>query len=154
MTATISETHIAEMMVTAKSANNCPASSPRNTIGRNTATVVTVEANKAPQTWLVPSNDATSGSLPCSRKRTIFSSTTIDASSTMPTAKAKPASEMTFSVLPVISRTIKLVSKHAGIEIATNNVVRRRLKNHQSTITARMIPIPRFLLSISIDRSI
>ena len=132
----------------AKSANNCPASSSRKTTGKNIATVVTVEANKAPQTWLAPSNEAIPADLPSSRKRTIFSSTMIDASSTIPTAKANPAREITLSVLPVISSMIKLVNKHTGIETATTRVVRRRLKNHQSMVTAKRIPIPRLLANI------
>ena len=41
---------IADVIVIAKSENNCPTSSPRKTTGKNIATVVAVEVSNAPQT--------------------------------------------------------------------------------------------------------
>lgn len=54
-TDTNSDRKIAQVTAMAMSLNSCPASCSMNTTGRNTATVVRVEANTAPQTSLAPS---------------------------------------------------------------------------------------------------
>ena len=84
----------------------------------------------------------------------MFSSITIDASSTIPTAKARPASDITFNVLPVISITLKLVIRQIGIDIATINVAGNLAINRNKIAIEREIPKPRLFLSIFIERSI
>ena len=84
----------------------------------------------------------------------MFSRITIDASSTIPTENAKPASDITFKVLPVISIILKLVIRHIGIDIATINVAGNfRINKNNMAIESEM-PKPRLLRSILIDRSI
>ena len=84
----------------------------------------------------------------------MFSRITIDASSTIPTENAKPASDITFKVLPVISIILKLVIRHIGIDIATINVAGNfRINKNNMAIESKM-PKPRLLRSILIDRSI
>jgi len=70
-------------------------------------TVVSVEAKSAGQTWIAPSSAACAGEAPRSRRSRMLSSTMVAASSVMPTAKAMPAIEITFSVWPVTSMTIR-----------------------------------------------
>ena len=48
VSATSRETQTAMAMVSARSANSCPSTSCRNSTGRKMATVVAVEASKAP----------------------------------------------------------------------------------------------------------
>ena len=81
-------------MVIARSPNSWPSTSRMKTTGRKMATVVAVEANSAPHTCCAPFMEAVCESAPCSRWRTMFSSTTIAASITIPTAKASPASRV------------------------------------------------------------
>ena len=154
VTAIINDATTATAMVIAKSANNCPDTASKKAMGRKIATVVMVEAINAPHTWLAPFNAAFSGSSPFSRKRTIFSNTTIAASSTMPTAKAKPAIEIIFNVLPVINITISVATKEIGIANATINVARNLRKNHHKTITAKATPINKLLRTNAIERLI
>ena len=113
VTATTSDIHTAMAMVRARSANNCPSTSSKNMTGIKIATVVAVDAMRAPNTSFVP-RWAQSSMCVCEcgslfsisasallRVLTMFSSTTIAASSTKPTAKASPASEMILSERPV-----------------------------------------------------
>ncbi len=124
MMATNSEQMMAAEMTTARSPNSCPASSWRKNTGRKIATVVAVDATSAPQTWPAPRSAASKPSRPCSRWRTMFSSTTIAASSTMPVANASPAIEITFSDMPSPSSTMNEKHRHSGIARATIMVAR------------------------------
>ena len=117
------------------------------------ATVVAVEAKSAPHTWFVPCWAASVGERPFSRKRTMFSNAMMAASRTMPTAKARPASEMTLSVRPAASMMTKVASKEAGIASATINVARNFRRNHQRQMMAKQTPSARLLATISMERS-
>lgn len=69
-----------------------------NSSGRNTASVVSVLAVIAIATSLVPLTAASSGGIPLSRSRVMFSSTTMELSTSMPTPRTRPPSVMIFSV--------------------------------------------------------
>jgi hypothetical protein len=111
--------------------------------GTNTATVVRVEATSAPATWRVPRLAASNGILPLSRRRTMFSATTTAASITMPTAKARPASEITFRLRPARSSTMKVASNEIGMAEAISKVARRSRRNHHKQPTASNTPASR-----------
>ncbi len=135
MTATNKLTDTAMAIVNAKSPNNCPSISLRKNTGRKMATVVTVEANNAGQTWDEPCLELSWWLRPFSRILKIFSNTTIAASNTIPTANAKPASEITFNERPVISSTINVESSEMGIAVAIIKVAFfLRIKNHKTEI--------------------
>ena len=68
--------------------------------GRNTATCVRVDATMAPLTSSVPSTLAVIRSLPPSMCRNVFSSTTMEASTIMPTPSASPPNVSVLSVKP------------------------------------------------------
>jgi hypothetical protein len=70
----------------------------RNSIGTNTAIWVSVEARIALHTSSAPSIAAVIRSLPISRWRWVFSSTTIAASTIMPMPSARPPKVSVFSV--------------------------------------------------------
>ena len=89
---------------------------------------------------------------PASRRRTMFSSTTMAASRTMPTAKARPASEMTLSVLPARFSTTKVPSREIGMARATIRVARRLRRNHQRTPTASSTPSARLFVTSPMAR--
>ena len=73
----------------------------RKSSGTNTAMWVRIDARIADQTSSLPSIDAVIRSLPwCSMCRNEFSSTTIAASTIMPTPSARPPNVIVFSVSP------------------------------------------------------
>ena len=135
--ATTSDTATATATARAMSRNNCPASCRMNRTGTNTATVVSVEATMAPLTSRPPSTAARRRPLPISRWRKMFSSTTTALSTTMPVAKARPASMMTLSEEPRTSRTTKVVTMDTGIATATTRMLATLLRNSSNTSTAR-----------------
>ena len=153
---TVSATSIDAMtamaMVSARSAKSWPASSSRNTMGRKMATVVAVDASRAPHTCSGPMSAASSAAMPRSRSRTMFSSTTMAASRVIPTANARPASEMMLTVRPAKSRPRNAANNEIGIATATSSVARNRRRNSHSTTMASATPRPRLLRTISIER--
>ena len=86
--------------VSAWSLNNCPATPSTNTSGKNTATVVSVEATTAMLTSRVPAMAACNMPSPRSLALAMLSSTTIESSTTMPVARARPARDITLRLRP------------------------------------------------------
>ena len=76
--------------------NMTPAIPSMKSSGRKTASVVSVLAVIAMATSLAPLIAASSGGMPLSRSRVMFSSTTIELSTSMPTPSASPPSVMMF----------------------------------------------------------
>ena len=84
---TSSEASRATVTVIANGAKSCPTKPPTSAIGAKTATVVRVDAVTAPATSRTPVEDrVAASSSPYSRCRLMFSSTTIESSTTRPTA--------------------------------------------------------------------
>ncbi len=83
---TSSEASRATVTVMANGANSWPTKPPTRAIGANTATVVSVEAVTAPATSRTPVTIACCLLSPYDRCRLMFSSTTIESSTTRPTA--------------------------------------------------------------------
>ncbi len=121
-------------------------------MGMKIATVVAVEASRAPHTCDVPLSAASAAASPRSRRRTMFSSTTIAASSTMPVANARPASEMTFRDRPASVNTTNVVSSDTGIASAIISVARHWRRNSHSTPMASRMPAARLPVSRLIER--
>ena len=100
MTATNSDI-VSENMTTTESCTNRMLETPvRKSSGTKTAMCVRVEARIADQTSSLPSIAACIRDLPFSMCRKVFSSTTIDASTIMPTPSARPPNVIVFSVKP------------------------------------------------------
>jgi len=78
--------------------NITPAIPSMNRSGRNTASVVSVLAVMATATSEVPLTAASEAAMPWSRSRVMFSSTTIELSTSMPTPRASPPSVIKLSV--------------------------------------------------------
>ncbi len=98
--ATKREATRAKVTVRAIGRNSCDAIPCTNTMGKNTAMVVMVEAAMAPVTSLVPVLAASTIPIPSCRCRKMFSSTTMELSTIIPTPRAKPPRVMIFSVRP------------------------------------------------------
>jgi hypothetical protein len=112
---------------------------PRTKIrGRNTTTVVRVLATIAEATSSVPSTAPLTASpwrLP-SRSRWMFSSTTIELSTSMPTPRARPPSDTRFSVKPPKYTSMKVATMEIGMAAAMTTVLRMLRRNTSSTRTA------------------
>lgn len=90
-----------EKMTTIESCLNRMLDTPdRKKSGTNTATCVRVDARMADQISSLPSMAAWRRDLPISMCRCEFSSTTIEASTIMPTPSASPPKVIVFSVYP------------------------------------------------------
>ena len=141
--AEIKEAITAMESVSARSENNCPSIPFINKIGKNIATLVAVEANKAPVTCNAPRITALLLSMPRLRSLTIFSCTIIAASNTKPTEKAKPANEITFKLRSNAARAINDTIKDTGMVAAIIKVLRIPRKNNQRIINASNTPNPK-----------
>ena len=75
----------------------------------------------------------------------MFSRTTIALSTTMPTAKAIPASKTTLRLLPTIVMTRKVPITETGMVAAIITVALPLRRNSSSTSTARNPPTAMFL---------
>ena len=141
MTDTKSDRITATEIATAISRNNCPTSSSMTRIGMKTMTVVSADTRTAPQTWLAPWNAASLIGMPPWRSRKMFSKTTIAASTTMPTAKARPASEITLIDRPIAAIATKEPMTETGMARETTKVAPMLRRNSMRTIAARPPPI-------------
>ena len=122
---------------------------PMKATGANTATVVvappsTEKATSSVPTWLAPR-----AGMPSSMCRWMFSSTTVVASTTIPTAREIPIMVRLFTESPRPFMNRKLPRRHTGMVITATKVARRvRRKNsmmreHRATacITLEATPV-------------
>ena len=149
VTATMSEAITAIEMVSARSANSCDTASCMNTMGRKTMTAVTVDASSAGHTCLAPASVASMRLSPRSRCCAMASSMTMAVSSDWPTPKARPASEITFSVRSNTYSITSVTVRQMGMDRPTSNVARRSLTKYQSTATASRMPANRLPVTMS-----
>ena len=128
--------------VTAMSRNSCEAMPSRKTTGTNTAMVVSVEAMTARPTSEAPSLDASTADRPASRRLKMASSTTMALSTSMPTPRARPPSDMMFSDVPVWYIMKNVATTEMGMEAPMIMVLRRSLRKNSSTRMAKKPPMP------------
>ncbi len=141
-------------MVNPISTNNCLVIPSVNTMGKNTQTVVKVEAMIAPATSFAPSMEASRILFPSLRIRYIFSITTIELSTSIPTPRAKPEREMMFSVIPLKYMHTTAVTRLIGMEKAITRVGRKSFRNTINMKIARTAPKSTLLITESITISI
>src|ERR1035437_6186856 len=137
---TNSDTSTAHAMVSANGLKYCPATSPINPIGTNTATIENVVAVTASPIWSVPSCDALKWSFPISMWRTMFSRTTIASSMRMPIASESPSSDIVFSVKPNAYTAMKLESTDTGSARQVMTVERHEFRKRNTTSTVSSAP--------------
>ena len=108
--------------------------------GRNTHSMVSVEAMTEIPTSAVPCTAASLGFSPRSRCEVTFSSTTIASSTTMPMAMDRALMDMILSVLPVANKYSNEASRAIGILSTTISVpFRRPRKRNTTSITTRKV---------------
>ena len=108
--------------------------------GRNTQSIVRVEAMTEMPTSEVPCTAASLGFSPFSRCEVTFSSTTMASSTTMPMAMDRALMEMILSVLPVANRYSSEASRAIGMLSTTMRVpLRRPRKRNTTSITTRKV---------------
>ena len=140
VTDTNNERSTATDMATAISRNNCPTSSFDINTGTKTRTVVKADTRTAPQTCCAPLIAASRREWPDSRIRKIFSRITIAASTTKPTAKAIPASDMTLMERPSAAMATNAPTMDTGMAIEMVKVARIERRNSSITSAASMPP--------------
>ena len=127
--------------VTAKGRNSSPVTPETTATGRNTATVVAVDAVTAPATSLTEATMSAGVSAACPvSRRLMFSSTTIESSTTRPTATVSAARVKMFSENPPTCRPIMATSSDSGMEMAVISVERTDIRNSRITRTANPSP--------------
>ena len=112
---------------------------PRTKInGKKMTEVVMVLAMMAGPTSRAPSTDACSGASPFSlRRRKIFSSTTMELSTIIPTPKASPPSVIRLIVNPPKNINANVVTIEMGIDSEITSVLRTlRRKNSNTTMAS------------------
>ena len=124
-----------------------------NTTGRNTSTVVMVEANTAGHTLRMPSTEARNRSSPLRRSISMLSSTTMELSSVMPMANATPAREITLMVRPASNRPRKAAMVQIGMPTTPTAVTRTERRNRNITRVAKAAPIARLVQTLATEAS-
>ena len=109
-------------------------------IGTKTLIVVSVEAMIAPVTCFVPCTAARGAAMPRTRRRTMFSSTTMELSTSIPMPRARPLRVMMFSDSPVKYISTSAKSTLSGMLTPTTIVGRRSFRNSARITMARMAP--------------
>src|SRR3990172_11410413 len=110
------------------------------TNGKNTATMVKVDAATASPTSAEPKIAASLGRAPLSTWREIFSRITIASSTTIPTAIERDDNEMMLIVLPEKYKYINAPIKETGNVSTIINVARHCLRKSKTTITTKSPP--------------
>jgi len=112
----------------------------RNTIGRKTATVASVEEVTAVVISRAPVYAATIGLSPSATCRLMFSSTTIASSTTRPMATIMPPRVRMFRVMPCHHSTSSAASSESGIETPATIVALPLRRNRKMTAMAKRAP--------------
>jgi hypothetical protein len=104
--------------------------------------VVRVLAVMAPATWRTEAtmSSTVSSEVPCLRR--MFSITTIESSTTRPTAIVRAPRVSMFRVKPPTHRPMRAISRERGMEIAATTVERNDPRNNRITTTAKRRPRP------------
>ena len=140
MTATTSEASSATTTVKANGRKKLPAMPVRNTIGRKTATVVSVDDATAVVISRAPVYAATSGFSPSLTCRLTFSRTTMESSTTRPIATIMPPSVRMFRVIPCHHSMINATIRESGMDTAATMVARPLRRNAKMTRIAKTAP--------------
>jgi len=111
--------------------------------GKKTAAMETVAAVAAKAICRAPREAASTGASPCSRWRSMFSSTTMASSITTPTARVRPSSVITLRVKPRSHITPKVATSESGMAAATIRVGRMRRRKTNTVTTASTAPSAR-----------
>ena len=130
----------AYVMVSAISLKSCLVRPSTNTMGANTQTVVRVDEMIAAPTSFAPATAARLGSIPARLSLKMFSITTMELSTSIPTATARPESDIRLMVTPEKYMSTMAKVKLMGMLRRVMNVGLKSLKKRRSTIMAKRAP--------------
>ncbi len=108
--------------------------------GTKTASVVRVEARTEEVTSFVPSMQASARLRPSAEKRQMFSRTTMELSTIMPTPMAMPPRDIMFSVRSKARISTNTVRMQMGMDTAIVSVAPPRRRNSSTTRAASSSP--------------
>ena len=137
---TKSENRPAKTMVRPNWRKYCPVMPCMKAIGMKTAASQSVMAMAAMPISVRPFSAASSGASPICRWRTMFSSTTIESSTRMPTQSVMPIRDIMLKVKPARYMTKNVEISDVGIAIMTAAVERQPRRNRKSTRPVVMRP--------------
>ena len=129
VSATNAENKIAAATVKPNSRNMRPTLPGRKEMGRNTAVSVAVVAMTAKAISRLPSSAASIIGWPSSRRRKMFSNTTMASSTTRPMAKTMPSRVSTLMEKPNAYITVKAAMMDTGMVMAGMSVARHWPRN-------------------------
>ena len=128
------------MTVTAKGWNSSPDNPPTNASGRNTATVVMVDAVTAVATSLTPSRMATMRSSPSDKCLLMFSTTTIESSTTRPIEMVTAPIVRMLSEKSLAHIPMNVSNNDVGIDTAVTRVDRTDMRKIRMMMMAKAKP--------------
>ncbi len=126
---TIRENNVAKATVNPNCWKNCPTIPPIKAIGVNTTILVAVAATTAKAISPVPRSAAAEGSSPSCTRRIMFSNTTMEFATRIPTEIANPISDIKLRVNPANSTSVNVAIMEVGIETAAMTVPFQLCKN-------------------------
>ncbi len=132
---------------------NLPMTPLMNATGRKIATTASVAASAAKVIWREPLSAASTRFSPFSWWRTMFSSTMMASSTTMPMARLRPSSVKVLSVKPKKYRTMKVPMIEVGIARMTFSVAVQLPRNSQHTNAVASADSTSAILNSSTDSS-
>ncbi len=126
--------------------------------GRKTTMVVRVLAMTAAVTSPAPSTAASAAGRPSCRRRKLFSSTTMELSTIMPTPMARPPRLMMFRVKPLAYISTKVAMMEKGMEMEMIRVLGTLRRKNSSTPIAISAPysaeVPTFRRALAMYREL
>ena len=147
---TNSEVSVEITTTTPNSARFRPTWPCRNAIGRKTTTSTSVMTIAASPISFRPETAAACGACPSSKCRSMFSRTTVESSTRIPTTRVIPSSEIVSIVRPISFMTNKATHSDAGIATRTTIMLRHEPRKKSMTIPVRMMPSVRVRMTLSI----
>ena len=139
--ALIAEMIVETAMVTANWRKNCPVTPPKKQHGMNTELSTSVMARIGPVISPIALIVAVRASSPVAIWRSIFSSTTIASSTTMPIASTRPNSVRLFSEKPNAAMIANVPISDTGTSIIGKIIARQSCRNTSTTMATRITAI-------------
>ncbi len=137
---TNSEVSVATTTHSENSTKNLPTTPGRNAIGKNTTTSTRVMTIAAKPISERPFTAAMSGGSPSLWWRSMFSSTTIESSTRMPTTSVIASSETVSMVKFAIFITVSVMNSEVGIAMSTTTELRHDPRKNSITMAVSAMP--------------
>ena len=137
VSALIAEMIVETAIVTANWRKNCPEIPPMKQQGMNTELSTSVMAMIGPVISSIARMVAVRESSPVAIRRSMFSSTTIASSTTIPIASTRPKSVRLFRLNPSTAMAANVPIRETGTSIIGSTIVRQSWRNTRTTRPTR-----------------